>query len=205
MAITDVYELRVSGTVNSEAFNLVFHALRVSGSFVAADVADACKDTALPDIIGMTSTSTIWETITAKNLGDPVDFAELSLGSTAGSQVGDTLGPFVAVVFHFPRLRSDMHHGYKRIPGVIETGQNNGVISGAYLTGWQAAAADVIRDWENLTAPGIPIANYIIVKRVLDAGVYRLPQTTGELIYYQPSSVVVRTNLSTQNSRKYTN
>lgn len=202
MALADVYELRVSGTVLGEAWNLVFHALRANSGYDALDVVDAAYDTWNTALVNSMTADVTLLSYEAKSLGNPLDFYSVGLSVNGGVGSSLTVSPFLAATVRFTRLRTDMNHGYKRIPGIGEDFISDGVLSGTQFTNIGSWAALLVSNWENASAPGTSVANYIIVKRVLDAGKYRLPETDGELIYYQPASYVVSPYVSTQNSRK---
>lgn len=203
MALSDAYELRVSGTINNESWNMVFHVLRAAAGFDAGDLIDAFGDSILPLMDGVCSSDVVFNDVSAKNLGDPLDFTTVSLGGGVGNQAGEGMGPNIAMVIRFPRKRVDMHHGYKRIPSCVEGNQVDGVLTGAFLPSLQALADRIVAPWEDAAAPGVDVCSYIVIKRVLDAGVYRLPQNDGEFVYYIPDQGVAVANLSTQNTRKY--
>lgn len=203
MALSDVYELRCSGEILGENWNLVWHMLRTDSLYDAEDMKDAWTRNIYQLLLNcMTADVTLTE-ISARNLGDPLDFYSAGAAGTGALGVTATISPFATATIKFPRRRTDMHHGYKRIPGVDESYVSEGVISGAQLTALQALGAEAVTDWDLTANPGVPVANYIVVKRVLDGGVYRLPKTDGELVHYAPNSYVVNTFLTTQNSRKF--
>lgn len=204
MALSDVYEVRWTGTIFAETCNLVFHALRTGTSFLAADVAQASWDSLGDTILPVSTAELIWTQISARNIGDPTDFTELSLGTTGGTHAGSAFSPYASFTIRFPRKRSDMHHGYKRIPGVAEASVTNGRIESVDVTRLNALGADIIDGWFKSSAPGTDVCNYIVVKRILKPnGTYRLPETDGELVYYQPTAYNVLSRVTTQNSRRF--
>lgn len=203
MALADVYEVRMWGNVLNSNWNLVFHALRASGAYDAEDVMNAASQTWLDELAACMSSDATFEGISAKSLGNPLDFAEYGYTATAGGKGSDCFSPFAAFTIRFTRKRTDMHHGYKRIAGVSEADVADGVVAAGQETLLGAFAAAVMANWELSASPGTAVANYIVVKRVLDAGTYRMPATDGELVYYQPSSAVVSHYISSQNSRKF--
>lgn len=203
MALEDTYEIRTTGTVLGVPFTIIWHALRTSGTYAAADVVGAWHDTLFTTMLANMSNDVTMIQNEIKSLGNALDFYSYGLGPTNGGDAGDTMPPFVAYDIKFPRLRTDMHHGRKRLPGVPEGSAVNGVLSSTPLSNMQAFADLIVGDWEKVSAPGTAVANFIIIKRVLDGAVYRLPETNGELVYYTPQTAVVNPNLSSQVSRKY--
>lgn len=202
MALADVYELRVSGEIHDQPWNCVFHALRASAGYDAQAVADAFGDSVLGNMKDAVPTAVSFLELSVKNLGDPLDFYEVSVAPLAGQRAGESMGPFVSTAVRFTRKRTDMHHGYKRLPGCSESDQASGTLAAGLVTELQAFADDVIASWEDNSAPGTAVCNFIVVKRVLEDGKYRLPKTDGELVYYVPDSYSVVTRLTSQNSRK---
>lgn len=204
MAIADIYECRVSGNIFLVPFNLVFHVVRANAGFGALEVTDACADTVLPDLLPVSTSDAIYQEISAYSLGDATDFWTRPLGSTAGTHTGDAFSPFATYSIRFNRMRTDMHHGYKRIPGVDEASVTDGVLTQGTVTLLQTAAASIVGNWEQAENPGTNVCNYVVVKRVLvSEGKYRLPKTDGELITYQPTGYAILNAVTTQNSRKF--
>lgn len=202
MALADVYEVRLSGTSYGVNWNMVFHAVRANSGFDAEDVKNAATQTWLDALQACMSSGSNTDSISVRSLGNALDFHEAFFGTYPGSRTGDPMPSFNAVAVRFTRRRTDMHHGYKRIPALSEADVTAGIIS-ATLKGKVEDWADLlIGDWEHTASPGTPVANYIIVKRILDAGEYRLPQSDGELLYYAPANYQVIDAVSSQVSRK---
>lgn len=203
MALVDVYEMRMYGTVLNEPWNLVFHLLRSGSGIDAETIQAAAASTLIGSFKPAVTADVALLGFAVKSLGNPLDFFEATTNQIGTLGSSNTISPFAVCTIRFARGRTDMHHGYKRIPGIAEDYVADGVISGQQLTNMDALAADIISNWEDSGNPGTTVCNYIVVKRVLDGGVYRLPQTDGELVYYQPTQYAVNANMSTQNSRKF--
>lgn len=203
MALADVFEIRMAGNTLGSPWNMVFHGYRTAGNYNAQAVLDAFGDGPFFNLLPALPDSCHVITLEAKSLGNPLDFYSVATPNSDGARAGDTLGPFVAPTIRFTRKRTDMHHGYKRLPGVLEADQTNGVLGAPLIALIEDFADSLIGGWEDNSAPGVTVANYVIVKRVLDAGKYRLPETDGELVYYAPDNYVVVVNVSSQVSRKF--
>lgn len=202
MALVDVYELRFSGLAANENWNSIFHVLRDNGSLDAQDMVSVAVNGILPLFLLACPTSTTCTKAAARSLGDPLDFYEASLVGQSGQRTGDSLGSFVGPWLRFTRKRNDMHHGYKRLPGLSETDVTGGVIQAGLTTALTNLANELVAFWHEPGTPATAVCTYIIVKRVLDAGKYRLPEIDAELVYYAPSNYAIGASFTTQNSRK---
>lgn len=203
MALADVYELRHSGTILGVNWSLVYHVLRANAGFNAETIWSAYASSLMLKTQNVCTADVLFTDGVVRSLGDPLDFYESSHALAGNVGTSETFSPFVASAIRFPRRRTDMHHGYKRYPGVGEDYVSDGVISGVLLTNLATLGSAVITNWEETAAPGVAVCAYVIVKRVLAAGQYRLPQTDGELVYYAPNAYQVQANVSSQNSRKF--
>lgn len=203
MALADVYEIRMSGTVLNVNWNMIFHALRANSGFDAENVVTAFYDTTYTLLRTTTANDVYFDDLECKSLGNALDFFAYSLGHQLGLANENVISPFATYPVRFTRKRTDMKHGMKRLPGASEEQTNLGQIEAARRTAIGNWAAALIGNWEENTAPGTHVANYCIVKRVLEVGEYRLPIVDGELVYYVPTEFSVGLYISTQNSRKF--
>lgn len=207
MALIDLYELVVKTVTLGETALNVYHALRPTASFDAAQVAQAFVDSTIAEQKVFTNATVTFEDVTVTSLGDPTDFAIHNLGSAPGLGGGEALPCHDCYKVQFLRKRTDMRHGWKRLPGVGELNQIGGVPFSSTVTTINTWAAALMANWEEAASPGIQVANFVIVKRVkyvdpIDGKTkYRMPETDGELITYQPDSNQVG-NVSTQSTRK---
>jgi hypothetical protein len=205
MALVDIYEVRVALSMLSKQIYLVFHARRLSGAWDASDIVSGWVETVLPPLQLATVEDLAIDSLYAWSLGDAGDFHEAALDVT-GVYEEDPMPPHDACTLRFPRTRRDVHHGYKRIPGLAELYVEDGLITGQQLTRMQDLADALVGNWHNATPEDV--CEYVIVKRIKYVDEedgktkYRLPETDGELVYYHPESSVVDDAVSTQVSRK---
>lgn len=209
MALADVLEIRAPSEIGAFKFLNVWHVLRSSSSFDATKIANSFVDTVLSDILPLLTSSVEYTAVNVKNLGDAEDFVELPLTAKVGTRAG-TNDPFFNVfTLRFPRLRTDMRDGRKRIGPTQEEAHSGNNLAAAYITDMDTLGTSMIGAWEETASPGVTVCRYIIVKRVCDAfdaagkcTKYRLPETDGELIFYQPISRVSESTVRSQTSRK---
>lgn len=202
MALADIYETRWGWEFLGMEGLTVFHLLRAGGGFTAADVQTALIDSIKTAWKNAVSTGVNFNVITTHSVGNPIDFVESDFGNELGTRAGEPMPPHDVATIRFPRLRTDMHHGYKRFSGLVEGDNESGSLSAGATTLFNTLGTEIISNLEKNANPGVTVANYVVVKRILDAGVYRLPENDGELVYYIPTSRQVLTHVKTQNSRK---
>lgn len=210
MALNDWYELKLKGSYG--AFDntlMVFHFERLAGLYTALEINQAFIDTIYPLLFSFVSSSHTWDEIETKNLGDPLDFQQLSLGSVPGSVAGDTVASFVAYKLQFLRERTDMKHGWKRIPGVPESLVAGNGVAAAAVTALTTLGTALVAPIEIAAAPGVDVARFGIIARICaefgPAGAclsYRLPENDAELTFYQPTQFVAHNLVASQVSRK---
>lgn len=177
--ILNVYAYRqTSGTGDSEALVTQF----------ITDV--------LPDIVGVQSVAMGHSMISAVNLDDPTDFFETAVGSEigTGTQAGDCLPRYNCFSFIYRRTTREVRNGWKRIAGVPESAQVNGVVTNAGFI--SALAMLAVTLGEPIVGEGADVWNPRILRR-------ENPDHTPAVLRADFAvSVVNFVGLSTQNSRK---
>lgn len=209
MALVDWYELRHGQTLAGQQLLNVYHAQRLGGLITAFEIATAFIDWVLPFVLALESVNVAGTTLVVQNLGTPTDFVEFNIAATVGTLTGEVEPTFVAPRAQFLRERTDMKHGWKRIPGVTELHVTTNSLSAAYITALQNYASQVVLPWETAASPGVDVARFGVIARVcaeFDAlGVcisYRLPENDGELQFYLPDQGLARTTVGSQTTRK---
>lgn len=216
-AVDDLIELVVKGNYDLVAeINNVFHyqvtnvGTGTGAPATLEEWAAGFVENVLPFMIGLLTASVTYTSIEARLLdnvtgalvnGVPVPIPS-GLGNS-GSEV-DTLPPSDCYTFRFVRPDSTFRHGYKRLSGIAEASQVDGVATGAILTGLNDAANVFSNDLEAWTltdgAPDTQVtdaaAHPVVVQR----------QKNGDIL--NPINIAVITNviytkIGTQNSRKF--
>lgn len=135
-----------------------------------------------------------------ESLGDLADFDEFSVAGDIGDFSPGVRNEWDAYAFTLRPSTRAVRPGSKRIGGVPEADTNytNGVITGAdHLILLQALRVQLGALLEGALSQYQPV----IVKRVLDGGSYRLPETDLELVSVPVAQVLFNTKISHQVSR----
>lgn len=209
MAVGDCYMIDWEQVYGSQAIHTVWFYRSVSADADAQDIAESFE-AQVKDVISLTQSSgVVHVALHVRNLFSLTDFYDLAL-TGAGGYAGDDLPVFCAYGFTLHRASAVTRNGSKRIPGVIEAVQTDGVVTDASqitaLDGWAdailATLVDVATSLVNYAVP-------IIVKRIFvddpDGDYYRLPDDLGEFQYSDISDVDWSPTITTQNSRKVGN
>lgn len=125
------------------AFNL-YCFLQTAGSGGALALADAFRGTILPLVVGIQSVAVGHSDLIVTNLDVPEDFIDSPVSSEdgTGTQTGDCLPRYNAFSMFYARSTRASRNGWKRIMGVPESVQVNGVVTNAgELTALAALAA----------------------------------------------------------------
>lgn len=152
--------------------------------------------------------------ITARVLYSDLDFYDMPfIQPLTGTQTGDTLPPTSAMGFYSSRIRQSVRRGQKRYVGLVETHQNAGVYTGAFLGSLRntAAAMGAIRTYVD---EGNPITftpaicskeKYVPDPEKPDRYAYRYYATEAEQLAHTAVGVTwdVHNRVRTQNSRQY--
>lgn len=208
----DIYELTDKQTFRGqEVFNVYFY--EVDETFVTTEatiakvLGDNWIDQILPDIIGCHSAEVVHTQVSVRNLYDVADSYVTDI-SVAGLDTGsDVLPNFSAYPFQLAGETTAVKKGAKRIAGVPETAQTNGVVTDTSVLTALANAGDAM---SRAVQVGLVIMSDVffpvLVKRERDgvsgAYTYKLPHTRGAGVTTRIVSALFNVLVSSQVSRK---
>jgi len=211
MPLSDMYELKhymAFGAVQ-DVMN-VYHFERQSAEVNAEDLATKFAEQVVPGIRSVQTAGLDHLRLEARNLDDPTDFYIVSLAGLSGTVTGERLNTFTSYKIQFLRRRTDMKHGYKRIPGVAESDVNGEVISSTPLAALNSYADGLTAGIDNGGEPPVTLFRFAIIARICaefnsTLGIcveYRLPENDLELKYYIPTQYNVSQLVTSQVSRR---
>lgn len=195
MAIGDVVELTLHGTVLGQTNLNVFAYEQTAGvgSDGAGGLAAAFEDTIIPAMQAVVTENTGYQSISWVSLNGTFQEGNLALATTIGSRPAPSLPPYAAWAFRLLRTTSESRGGYKRVAGISETDQDNGVYAGTIITQLNALATAFALQ---LTTTGGNEWTPVIASFILNG----VPRTTP---VFNPISGAIYQRISTQNSRKF--
>lgn len=202
MAVGDIYQLVDEQDLQgSVVLNVYFYKTQITlTGNVAQQLCNAFEDNVLPSIVALQDSNLIHTSLRATNLYDASD-TFTSLISEAGTAGGtDTMPSFAAAGFELVQDNGAIHNGSKRIGGVADAFQSNGVFTdvdfiAALVTAGVAMLGILPVGLSNAFVP-------VIVKRILDGGNYRLPANSGEEVYGTIVDALYNVDVTSQTSRK---
>lgn len=136
MALNDVYEVKLVGTMAGQnCINIFHYQHQVVGTSTNKALALGTEFWAKiqAPLRTLTSNAMNWAYVAVANLVDPVDFATYLVG-LVGQRSDPFLAPTNPMSFTYVKGRNDMHSGGKRISGITEAVYENGLITAAYIT-----------------------------------------------------------------------
>lgn len=197
MAIGDIWELTLRGSLFSQEILNVFHyeettglGVDVDGSDVASWFWDTCGD-ALKTLV---SSQVTYSQVDALQVTGGVGIGSFVISSGAGGGAGDCLPSFIAYSFRYNRASQASRHGYKRFAGVLEgVGSGNSYSPDAptLAATINALESDIFDDTTVLDGRLQPV----ILSRVVNGAERPVPLAF-------PVSSIVFTGVTTQNTRK---
>jgi len=213
MASGDVYLLTDIQTIGgSEVLNVYTYqqqAVLVATDVLSKILADNWVDQILPKIAYEQLSGLTHVGVSVKNLFDPSDFydAVISVPGAGDDSLASRDPNFTAVGIKFDRDTLAVRTGAKRIAGLNTAASTDGVITSS---GDIAGLLDMCDYLSGPVYAGLPIPDPIwfpvVVKRVREgisgSYTYRLPETSGELIYANVTNAVFNFLLTSQVSRK---
>lgn len=209
MAFSDLYEVLDRQSKGTSVILNVYHAEKVNPAFKAVDIANAFEDTIIGPQLTVQPDNLVHDKIDVRSLNDPLDFFSLIPSPNVGLIVADELTNFTAATIQFNRLRTDMKNGQKRFLAGSEGQASANVWTAAFITDLTTLGTALVTQWEDATFPGIPVCNFVIIKRICTTspsppcvGGYRLPLSTDPLTLYRPVTFIVRDTIRSQVSRK---
>jgi len=213
MAVGDIYEIiDVQELQGQEIQNVYFYRqiaafVPLSGSMAQA-IADEFAATVVPQVCDVQSVDLLHVEVRVRNLFDATD-AATAVSGNAGAQTdgGDFLPSFAAWGFQETTDNASVRDGAKRIAGVPEFLQEDGVPVSSAVTALNTLA-------DNLALPitgGLIIDDDIlypvVVKRVRSGApgsyTYRLPENSGEAVWGVVLELLVKLFVTSQISRKF--
>lgn len=209
MAIIDIYNILHKHHIGTTQLLNVYQVERANSGEVAGGISDGFQNSILPTLRLFQDNQVINDSLEILNLGTPTDFGSFSLSAAAGLRAGVETSDFLAGQVKFPRLRSDMKAGFKRYGPINETDMNGNQLAAATVTLLDNIGAAIVGNWLSSIDSHI-ICNFIIVKRVCTTSPpegtpcpqYRLPETDGELVFYQPTQGSGMSSVRSQVSRR---
>jgi len=209
MAVTEgKYNLVLKGKYNSDDhINSFYYDLHFDGGTLVGDddelggVAKRWWDYIKEDWSAAVTNAMHWLTVEVFK-ADGVDvgasgFYSIPLDEQTNDSAQDALPPFVAYSFQYTRPNANFRHGYKRLSGVPEPWNVNGVLNSTGLAVVNTLAATLAGDVGlNDALVNRPYMEPILVQRVKNG----LPVDPD--VWYKPSTVVYK-KLGSQNSRKF--
>lgn len=205
MATSNVWEV----TLNMEASGqriacIFFYRGNAVTSPTAADIAQSFHEQILPDIEAVAVDDVFYDSIGVRDIMGTDTAVLRPVGENGQIGAGDMLPPHDAYGFKLDVATTLTRPGSKRIPGVYETAVVDGVITSAPLISLlnDLALTLAFNLFDHVTGL-IPWAAAVIVKRILVGdGIYRLPESIGELVTNPVTTATPNLNVSTQVSRK---
>lgn len=209
MPLSDIYEVKLYGSLQGEQTLNVFHVFRVNAGATSLLIRSGLHDTVVnPTLLSATSDRLTYNRYLTYNLGDVSDFEDLNM-STAGTVAEESLPAHDAVTIRFQRASRAFRHGYKRFAGIpISHTDEGNLAGGAVALLWSNVKNDLLANYESNSAPGVTQGYLVVVKRIWEPptsqhqGYWRMPKTDGELQYYRPGSATVNSQITSQVSRK---
>lgn len=207
MAVDDIYRVKIFqtyGTSGPEVLNVYYYKQLTPGSVDegAEHLAGEWESALGPTIRAIQTTLIKWTSIEVENIIPSSDFFTQPYITTTGDIDADTLPPSNCWSFRLNRSTSASRNGQKRICGVAETSQDDGVAVGAFESALNVVGAlfdDVIGGPPPADATYQPIifrpgrAGFTIPEKVVPAVL--------QADFPIESSQYVR--IGTQNSRKF--
>jgi len=152
MASGNRYQLTLNGTLLGEPCANVFYYKASGGAAIASDLTAAWDTAVRTDWTAVTSVEYTFVNLVAINMDNLADFAfDPYPGSITGGVSGECLPRANAWTFQYVRATRASRHGWKRVGGVPESQQNNGVATAGAVTLLNTLATTL---FTNLTAVG---------------------------------------------------
>lgn len=204
MAEGDIYQLVDKQTLfEQEVLNVYFYrqTAPVLIGNVPQQLADAFDGQVMPDILGIQSVNDVHQELIVTNLFNPAEHYTKLVSEAGAYATGESESTFTAAGFRMVNDNGTIRSGSKRYAGVPEVADVNGVFTDTtFIANLIALGASLILGLDDglVTNAFLPV----IVKRILDAGEYRLPTTSGEAVYGNVTDALYNVNETSQVSRK---
>lgn len=211
MPLSDFWEIKDNQVLEGQPILNVYQAKRILAGANATLVGQALIDQVItPMALAIQPIGLARTTMEITNLGTVTDFTTLDTSSIVSGVSGNRLPEFNAAGIQFNRTRSDMKNGQKRWVAGAEPEQADGIWVAGFLTLLGVAATNLLTPWETAAAPGVDVAEFVIIKRfcVVEGQdpclAYELAPTDPliDANHYVPVSATVRSRVRSQVSRK---
>ena len=205
MASGDIYELVDAQTMEGQEILNVYYYRQAAPALVGnipEQLADAYEGQVLADVAHIQTPQLLHRELRVKNLFNVAE-NHTSVISEPGTWTTslDTEATFDAVGFRLVQDNGAVRNGAKRFGGIPEDADTNGIVTDtAFITALLAAGAALILGLDSgiVTNAFLPV----IVKRILDGTIYRLPENSGEAVYGNVTDALYNANTTSQVSRK---
>lgn len=209
MALNDWYELLDKQSSGPQSILNVYHVERVDVGKTASDIFDAFEFSILPSIVDLQNTGVTHDAVSVRNLEDAFDFFEATPTGNVGNRVGEGFAQFYTASIQYNRLRTDMRNGQKRIYAGVETDSTGDEWDLSFQAVLDTLGVNTVATWQVFGTPNVDVCNFGILKRVCTiepppdpCPSFRLPEDDSELVFYKPTSFIVRSTIRSQVSRK---
>lgn len=203
MANGDVFEVIDVMTIGGKEVMNVYHYRRDSLVAVGGDAAALSADfiaDVIPKIAAFQPSTLVHTAVKVRNIFNPSEALETPISVAGANTAMDILPRFNAIDFILSGDNPAVRNGRKRIAGVVETYQQNGVVMGsAYLPLLDTFANQLSTALQH---GAINTFFPVIVKRVLTGGVYGLPALVADLVFSSVVDALYNVAVTSQTSRK---
>ena len=162
MALNSIYRVRTQGTYRNQAIELGAHVQQVTAVGGASDLAGAWANGVGPLVIAATSADVNWRgvLVTDTNEAGEESYFFGFTQPSPGTQAGESLpNQNAAVVRLLTGVKGRRRRGRFYVPGITETANAGGSLTGTQLTAIQALGTGMI----GLFGPAGSNANYRLV------------------------------------------
>jgi hypothetical protein len=214
MAVGDVYEVVAEQLYGTSTVLNVFYYEQIAivvpadGFTIGALLAEQWDEQIGSVIRSVQNVDVVWNEVRCRNLFDASDAGIYPVDEAGGASDTEGMGPFIAMAFKLNGSNPAVRNGSKRIVGVAESWQTDGILTNGTILTALEAVTDALST--NVTAGDVIPADTwapTIVQRVRSgtpgAYEYRLPESRGETVLSRIASALLSVVLTSQVSRKY--
>lgn len=195
-AVNDVLRITYCGEIlDQQVCNVMYYAVGVwTGNIDLTDALEFVADSWFATLIELQSDQFQWVSAVLDNVTDPVEFANYApIAPVQGLRLGDALPPYNAISIRQNRTSNLTRNGYKRIGGLAESSQSNGVLDTTSPSPavWLAA--------KDLMINAVGNADFQFFPAIVGRNALGQPDLTRVNF---PASTDIQLNVTTQNTRK---